>query len=131
MNESNNAQTTDVLILGAGPGGYAAAFHAADRGLDVTLVDPEENPGGVCLYRGCVPSKALLHAMAFLHETEEIGQTGIHIGKPQVDIDQLRNWKDSVIERLTGGLGKLCEQRKVSYMRGRAHLLARSVRSDI
>ncbi len=113
-------RATDLAVLGAGPGGYPAAFLAADLGLRVTLVDPEENPGGVCLYRGCIPSKALLHAARLLGDARDAAELGIHFGEPRVDVERLRAWKDEVVGRLVGGLGQLARQRKVEYVRGRA-----------
>jgi len=113
---------TDVLVIGAGPGGYPAAFHAADLGMRVTLVDPEPNPGGVCLYRGCVPSKALLHVASFLHDVELASQWGVSLGSRDVDRDKLLGWKASVVGRLTGGLGRLVKQRGIAYVRGTARL---------
>lgn len=114
--------TTDLLVIGAGPGGYPAAFHAADLCMNVTLVDPEPNPGGVCLYRGCVPSKALLHVVSFLHDAEQASEWGVQFGKPDVDIGRLASWKNSVVERLTKGLGQLVKQRNIRYVRGTAKL---------
>jgi len=111
---------SDLLIIGAGPGGYAAAFHAADHGLNVTLVDPKDNPGGVCLYKGCIPSKALLHAAKLIHETQESPAWGLNFGKAELDIDKLRDWKNGVVSQLTGGLGQLVKQRKINYIQGRA-----------
>ncbi|MBN2412673.1 dihydrolipoyl dehydrogenase [candidate division KSB1 bacterium] len=112
-----------LVVLGAGPGGYAAAFLAADMGMDVTVIDPEVNPGGVCLYRGCIPSKALLHVAKLLSETEEAKNWGIEYQKPKIDIDKLRTWKTSVVDRLTGGLGQLTRQRKINHIRGIARFL--------
>ncbi len=109
-----------VVVIGAGPGGYPAAFHAADLGMRVTLIDSEPNPGGVCLYRGCIPSKALLHAAAFINEAREIGDWGITVSDPQVDIDKLRARKQAVIDKLTGGLGQLSKKRKITYLQARA-----------
>lgn len=114
--------TTDLLVIGAGSGGYSAAFHAADLGMSVTLVDPEPNPGGVCLYRGCVPSKALLHVVSFLHDAEQASDWGVRLGKPDVDIARLAGWKNSVVERLTQGLGQLVKQRNIRYVQGTAKL---------
>ena len=111
-----------LVVVGAGPGGYAAAFLAADLGIDVTLCDPEPNPGGVCLYRGCIPSKALLHVAALLNETEAAGDWGIHFERPAIDIDQVRDWKGRVVAKMTGGLGVLTKQRRVRYLQGRARL---------
>lgn len=116
------ARTTQVLVLGAGTGGYAAAFMAADLGLEVTLVNREINPGGVCLYRGCIPSKALLHAAKVINEAREAAEIGISFGEPQIDLDKLRSWKSSVVERLTSGLGTMTKQRKVTYLEGEGRL---------
>lgn len=112
-----------VLIIGAGPGGYPAAFHAADLGMRVTLVDPEANPGGVCLYRGCIPSKALLHVAAFLHEAELAPEWGLVLDKPKLDLEKLRVWKQGVVDHLTGGLGQLVLARKITHVRGTASFL--------
>ncbi|MBX5477263.1 MAG: dihydrolipoyl dehydrogenase [Clostridia bacterium] len=111
-----------VVVLGGGPGGYAAAFAAADLGLDVTLVDEAANPGGVCLYRGCIPSKALLHVAALIREAERSSEWGVTFGKPRVDLDRLRAWKGQVVQKLTGGLGVLTKQRKIRYVQGRGRL---------
>lgn len=116
----NNNLKTHLAVIGGGPGGYAAAFLAADLGMDVTLIDPAENPGGVCLYRGCIPSKALLHVAKLLAETQDASRWGIRYAKPQIDLEQLREWKESVVQRLTGGLGQLSRQRKIQHIRGRA-----------
>jgi dihydrolipoamide dehydrogenase len=113
---------TRVAVIGAGPGGYAAAFYAADLGMQVTLVDEEKNPGGVCLYRGCIPSKALLHVAKLLDETKHAKAWGVDFGTPKVDIDQLRTFKNTVVEKLTGGTGQLAKQRKIVYLQGRATL---------
>ena len=107
-----------VAILGAGPGGYPAAFLAAERGFDVTLIDPRANPGGVCLYIGCIPSKALLHAAGVIREAEHAAVFGIEFGAPTIDLDGLRGWKDGVVEKLTGGLGTLARARKVRLVHG-------------
>lgn len=107
-------------MIGAGPGGYAAAFYAADLGMTVALIDPDANPGGVCLYRGCIPSKALLHAAKVITESREASVFGIAFGKPTIDLDKLRAWKDQVVGKLTGGLGQITKMRKIAYVRGRA-----------
>ena len=112
-----------VVVVGAGPGGYPAAFLAAERGMDVTLVDPEPEPGGVCLYRGCIPSKALLHVARLLHETEQAASWGVHFERPQIDLEELRDWKQRVIGKLTGGLALLSRQRKVRYVQGRGRFI--------
>ena len=109
-----------VVVVGAGPGGYAAAFYAADRGMQVTLVDPSPNPGGVCLYRGCIPSKALLHVAKLLEEAKHADAWGVSFGSPKIDLDRLRGFKDKVVNQLTGGLGQLSKQRKVTYVQGTA-----------
>jgi len=109
-----------VAVIGGGPGGYAAAFLAADLGLKVTLIDPEVNPGGVCLYRGCIPSKALLHVAKLIDETHQAKNWGVEYADPTVDLSRLRSWKEGVIKKLTGGLGQLSKQRKVEYIQGRA-----------
>ena len=113
-------KSTQLVVVGGGPGGYAAAFLAADMGMDVTLVDPADNPGGACLYRGCIPSKALLHVAKLLNETREAAQWGIHFESPRIDVDQLRGWKEQVVGQLTGGLGQLVKQRKINHLRGTA-----------
>ena len=112
--------TLQIAVVGGGPGGYAAAFLAADLGLKVTLIDPEVNPGGVCLYRGCIPSKALLHAAKLIEESHQAKNWGIEFSDPKIDLARLRGWKDSVVKRLTGGLGQLSKQRSVKYVQGRA-----------
>ncbi|HEX2490435.1 MAG TPA: dihydrolipoyl dehydrogenase [Blastocatellia bacterium] len=115
--------STQVAVIGGGPGGYAAAFMAADLGLRVALVDLEPNPGGVCLYRGCIPSKALLHVAKVIGESRRAADWGIEFSEPMIDLDKLRAWKDGVVNKLTGGLGQLSEQRKVEFIRGRAAFL--------
>ncbi|MBT5871894.1 MAG: dihydrolipoyl dehydrogenase [Candidatus Latescibacteria bacterium] len=109
-----------VAVIGGGPGGYAAAFMAADLGMKVTLIDPEINPGGVCLYRGCIPSKALLHVAKVINETREAAAWGVSYGEPEIDIDKVRKWKDGVVSRLTKGLGDLSKKRNVDLIQGRA-----------
>src|ERR1700678_4191737 len=113
-------QKLRVAVVGGGPGGYAAAFLAADLGMQVTLIDPEINPGGVCLYRGCIPSKALLHVAKLIEESEQSKNWGIEFAAPKIDLSRLRSWKEGIIKRLTGGLGQLSKQRKVEYIQGRA-----------
>ena len=110
--------TAEVLVLGAGPGGYTAAFRAADLGKKVVLVDRWPALGGVCLNVGCIPSKALLHAAKVIADARDMGEHGITFGPPSVDLDQLRAWKDGVVGRLTGGLAGLARQRKVTTIRG-------------
>jgi dihydrolipoamide dehydrogenase len=110
--------SVQVAVIGAGPGGYAAAFYAADLGMSVALVDPDTNPGGVCLYRGCIPSKALLHAAKVITESREAAAFGLSFPAPNIDLDKLRSWKDSVVGKLTGGLGQMTKMRKITYVRG-------------
>ncbi|MEN3338863.1 MAG: dihydrolipoamide dehydrogenase, partial [Acidobacteriota bacterium] len=112
--------STQLVVIGAGPGGYAAAFYAADLGMQVTLVDPAVNPGGVCLYRGCIPSKALLHVADVVNEARHAEAWGVSFGAPTFDIDRLRAFKTKVVNQLTGGLGQLSKQRKISYIQGTA-----------
>ncbi|MGH9502257.1 MAG: dihydrolipoyl dehydrogenase [Terriglobales bacterium] len=109
-----------IAVVGGGPGGHAAAFLAADLGLRVTLIDPEVNPGGVCLYRGCIPSKALLHVAKLIGESRHAKNWGIEYADPKIDLARLRSWKEGVVKKLTGGLGILSKQRKVEYVQGRA-----------
>lgn len=124
-----NANTSDrnrpgegrrLAVLGAGPGGYPAAFLAAELGFDVTLIDEREHPGGVCLYDGCIPSKALLHAAGVIHDAREAERIGIAFGEPNIDVAQLREWKDrEVVRKMTSGLSQIARARKVRYVRGR------------
>jgi dihydrolipoamide dehydrogenase len=108
----------EVLVFGAGPGGYSAAFRAADLGKSVVIVDRGERLGGVCLNIGCIPSKALLHAAKVIAETKEMAAHGLSFADPEIDLDKLRDWKDGVIKRLTNGLAGLAKQRKVEVVRG-------------
>ncbi len=112
-------QETDVLVLGGGPGGYAAAFRAADLGMDVTVLDAEGRLGGVCLFRGCIPSKTLLHVTELLHDAKQAQEMGLTFGAPQLDLEQLRRWKSQVIEKLAGGLSDLAKKRGVQVIKGR------------
>ncbi len=107
-----------LVVLGGGPGGYAAAFLGADLGLKTALVDVEENPGGVCLYRGCIPSKALLHIAKVLHEADAARAMGVDFGKPRIDVDAVRAWKEGVVKKLTAGVGQVAKFRKVTFVRG-------------
>jgi dihydrolipoamide dehydrogenase len=111
---------TNIAIVGGGPGGYAAAFLAADLGMKVTLIDQELNPGGVCLYRGCIPSKALLHVAKLIGESRHARNWGVEFSEPKIDLPRLRSWKEGVIKKLTGGLGQLSKQRAVQYIQGSA-----------
>jgi dihydrolipoamide dehydrogenase len=114
---SKNAQ---VVVVGAGPGGYAAAFYASDLGMQVALVDPSPNPGGVCLYRGCIPSKALLHVAAVIDEAHHAEAWGVSFGAPKIDVDKVRAFKDKVVSQLTGGVGQVARMRKIDYIQGTA-----------
>ena len=112
-----------LAVIGGGPGGYPAAFLAADMGMHVTLIDEEPNPGGVCLYRGCIPSKALLHVAGLIEEARLAEDWGVAFGEPAIDLDRLRGFKQGVVDRLTGGLGQLSRQHDVHSVQGRATFL--------
>ena len=112
---------TDIVVVGAGPGGYAAAFYAADKGKKVILVDRAERLGGVCLNCGCIPSKALLHATQMIREVDGSNARGISFGAPKISLDKLRAWKDSVLEKLAQGLSALSQKRGVEVLRGKGH----------
>jgi len=114
------ASSAQLVVIGGGPGGYAAAFYAADLGMQVTLVDMEPNPGGVCLYRGCIPSKALLHVAKVASEAKHATNWGLTYAEPTIDLDKLRAFKDGVVTKLTGGLGQLSKQRKITFIQGTA-----------
>jgi dihydrolipoamide dehydrogenase len=116
-------QEADLLVLGAGPGGYTAAFRAADLGRSVTLVERWDTLGGVCLNVGCIPSKALLHAAAVIEEAAHMSKHGIVFGKPKIELGGLRDWKNEVVGRLTKGLSTIAKQRKVNVLRGTAKFL--------
>jgi dihydrolipoyl dehydrogenase len=116
--------SVNIAVIGAGPGGYAAAFLAADLGMNVTLIDKDKNPGGVCLYRGCIPSKALLHVAKLITETKEAKKWGIEFTEPKIDLDRLREWKNEVVNKMTGGLGILSKQRKINYIQGTASFIS-------
>ena len=107
-----------LVVLGSGPGGYTAAFRAADLGVDTVLVERYATLGGVCLNVGCIPSKALLHAAAVIDEAEAMAAHGISFGKPKIDIDKLRDFKTKVVGKLTGGLDSMAKQRKVRTVQG-------------
>jgi dihydrolipoyl dehydrogenase len=116
------ADSVQVVVLGAGPGGYAAAFYAADLGMQVALVDEEKNPGGVCLYRGCIPSKALLHVAKVIDEAKHAGNWGVTFTEPKIDVDKLRAYKQGVVDKLTAGVGSVARMRKVRFVQGRGTL---------
>jgi dihydrolipoamide dehydrogenase len=115
--------SVQLAVIGGGPGGYAAAFLAADLGLTVAIVDPEVNPGGVCVYRGCIPSKALLHVAKVISEARHAGAWGVQFGEPTIDLVKLRAFKEQVVGRLTGGTGQLVKYRKVVYLQGIAEIV--------
>jgi len=110
---------TDLVVIGAGPGGYAAAFYAAEKGQKVVLVEMEERLGGVCLTKGCIPSKALLHATKLINEAQESGFRGIHFDRPRVDLDKMREWKESIVAKISKGVSGLAERRGGEGIRGR------------
>ena len=109
---------SDLVVLGSGPGGYSAAFRAADLGLDVVLVERDATLGGVCLNVGCIPSKALLHAAKVIADARDMAAHGVHFGAPRIELDVLRSWKTKVVSQLTQGLDGLAKQRKVQVVRG-------------
>ena len=124
MSEKQSIPTkAELVIVGAGPGGYTAAFKAADLGLDVTVIDPQVAPGGVCLHRGCIPSKALLHVAKLVEEARESAAIGVTFAEPKLDIDRIRAWKDEVIGKLTGGLGMRMDQKKITVVKGTARFV--------
>jgi len=112
-----------VVVVGGGPGGYAAAFLAADLGLSTALIDPEVNPGGVCVYRGCIPSKALLHVAKVIDESRHAKAWGVEFNEPKLDLAKLRDFKNNVVKRLTNGTGQLVKHRKVHYLQGWAEIV--------
>lgn len=118
------AEKKELVVIGGGPGGYVAAFVAADMGMNVTLIDKNENPGGVCLHVGCIPSKALLHVAKLIREAREAEHWGISFGEPKIDLDKLREFKNKVVNKLTGGTGQLSKARKINYIRGTASFLS-------
>ena len=112
--------STQLVVIGAGPGGYGAAFYAADRGMKVTIVDPEKNPGGVCVYRGCIPSKALLHVADVISEAAHAADFGVAFARPAIDLDKLRDFKNRVVGQLTSGAGQVRNLRKIQHVQGMA-----------
>jgi dihydrolipoamide dehydrogenase len=112
---------TEIVVVGAGPGGYTAAFYAADNGKKVTLVEQNPRLGGICLNVGCIPSKALLHATEILREAKESANRGIEFGAAQINLDRLRSWKDSILEKLGQGIKGLAQKRDVQVIHGRGH----------
>ena len=108
-----------LAVLGAGPGGYSAAFYAADQGYKVTLVDASDKLGGVCLHRGCIPSKALLHIAGLMTKVQQAKDQGIDFDNPKIDLRRLNEWKEGVVSKVSGGLALLCKQRGITYVTGR------------
>ena len=117
---------TEILVIGAGPGGYAAAFRAADLGKKVTLVDRDEAMGGVCLNRGCIPSKALLHITKVMDEAASLSKAGVTFGKPKIDIDTIRQHKDKIVSQLNNGIAGMAKARKVDFLQGKAMVRSNS-----
>ena len=115
---------TEILVIGAGPGGYAAAFRAADLGKKVTLVDRDEHMGGVCLNRGCIPSKALLHITKVMDEAESLSKMGVSYGKPKIDIDAVREHKNKIVSQLNNGIASMAKARKVDFIQGNATFIS-------
>src|SRR5436853_6030206 len=111
----------EVVVVGAGPGGDAAAGYAADRGNQVLLIEQDKQLGGVCLNRGCIPSKALLHATKLVSETGESAKRGVVFASPKIDLDKLRAWKDSIVHKLGQGVAQIAERRGVRVLHGRGH----------
>lgn len=122
----SNELKIPLVVIGSGPGGYTAAFRAADLGIKVILVERYENIGGVCLNVGCIPSKALLHAAKVVEEAREMSECGIDFGKPKIDPKKLRDWKNKVVSKLTGGLKALAKQRKVDIIQGVAKFIGKN-----
>ncbi len=120
MNPMNKKR---VIVLGAGPGGYTAAFLAADRGMRVTLIDENSRPGGVCLHRGCIPSKSLLHLSRLIEETRNAEAFGLKFQPPEIDLNRIREWSRGVISKMANGLISLCKQRGIDFVRGKAQFL--------
>ncbi|MCP5054055.1 MAG: dihydrolipoyl dehydrogenase, partial [bacterium] len=121
---STNRIKTEVAVLGSGPGGYSAAFRAADLGKQVAMIERYPRLGGVCLNVGCIPSKALLHAAQIINEAKAMGAHGIEFGEPNIDLEKLLKWKTSVVNRLTGGLKTLARQRKVQVVQGTGRFIS-------
>lgn len=109
---------TQLVVLGGGPGGYSAAFRAADLGIETVIVDSREVLGGVCLNVGCIPSKALLHVAKVMKEAKHMASHGVTFGEPEIDLDKIREYKDSVVKQLTNGLGGMSKMRKTKHVKG-------------
>lgn len=123
----------ELVVIGAGPGGYAAAFRAADLGFNVTLIDPQANPGGACLFHGCIPAKTLLELLSVTEEAKDAEQMGLYYDAPKIDAEKIIHWKDRVVNELTEGIGLLAKERNIEYVRGTASFLSENeleVRSE-
>jgi len=116
-----NVRETEIVVVGAGPGGYAAAFYASDKGKKVILVEQDKVLGGVCLNKGCIPSKALLHAVKLVKEAKESDVRGIHFDPPKLDFAKIRAWKDSILAKLSQGVLDLAKKRNVEVLHGRGY----------
>lgn len=126
-----NSIDVELAVLGSGPGGYAAAFHAAELGMKVALIGEDPRPGGVCLLRGCIPSKALLHIAKTIHEARDAAEAGVTFPEPRIDLDKLRNWKNGVVDKLTSGLMELAKRRNVQFINARGQFLdSRTIKLD-
>ena len=124
MNNNNNNIETQVVVIGSGPGGYTAAFRAADLGMEVLLIDKDINLGGVCLNRGCIPSKAYLHLSHIIENSNKAKEFGVYFNNPTIDIDKIYNWKNSIIKNLSDGIALLAKQRKIEIINGLATFLS-------
>ncbi len=123
MSKINNIKTK-VVVIGSGPGGYTAAFRASDLGLDVILIEKDKTLGGVCLNRGCIPSKAYLHLSHVIHDAKEAKNFGVDFNNPTIDINKMCNWKDSIVNNLNLGIETLAQQRKIKIVNGLASFLS-------
>ena len=117
---------TQVLVIGSGPGGYTAAFRAADLGKEVTLIERHESLGGVCLNVGCIPSKSLLHTAEVINETKHASELGVTFSKPKIDLEGVKKNKDSIVSKLTGGIQALAKARKVNVLNGYAKFISKN-----
>jgi len=126
MNKTTDAskELTELVVIGSGPGGYTAAFRAADLGMQVTLVDRYANLGGVCLNVGCIPSKALLHVAKVIDDSREAAITGLRFKEPEVDLEVMKNWKNKLIAGLTQGLKGLADKRNLTIVHGSAYFIS-------
>ena len=124
-----NKQSFDIVVIGAGPGGYAAAFRAADLGKSVLLIDKDKQLGGVCLNRGCIPSKALLHISKVMSEAAELSKIGVSFGSPNIDIDAIRLYKEKIVSQLNGGISQLAKARNVKTLQGAATFVSDTERT--